>query len=192
MYKIKFVNDQEFDSLPGRDMPSKMGVAYPEYGEAYVRESGAKIVDVFTAMHELEHLKGSDLNEHFDAENKCYYKDTGQWMQTAAPFMNLIPGIGTIASIGMGAGGTALHNSSVAGQQKQAMNQQQDQQNQYNQQLMGQFDQTANQNMPNVIQTGQGGMGSQPGGGFSPSGGLNGPQGQDMMKQFGDYSGRSF
>ncbi len=184
MYKIQFVNDEEFEKLPGKDMYDKIGVAYLERGEAYVRESGAKIVDVFTAMHELEHLKGSDLDEHYDAENGCYYK---------GGFMNALGPIGTVlgsifggpvgGAIGGGIGGAG--SSLFGGGQKQ-------QAPQFNFQMPSGQDATSGMSSPNVIQAGQGAGGSgMSGSGFSPSGGLSGPAGQTFMQQFGNYAGKS-
>ncbi len=124
-YSIRFLNDRDFEKLPARDIESKIGVAYPETGEAFVRSSGVSIVDTFTAMHELEHLKGNDLDEHFDTENKCYYKDFGQTMQTLAPALGFIPGVGPALAIGAGVGGGMMHNQSQNKIQKSAMEQQQ-------------------------------------------------------------------
>ena len=89
--RINFVNDDEFERLPGTDMASKVGVAYPKYGEAYVRKSGVRAVDVFSAMHELEHLEGSDRGERYDAENECYYKGFGDIFNTVAQAASFIP-----------------------------------------------------------------------------------------------------
>lgn len=99
MYKVAFVNDEDFERLPGKDMGGKVGVAYPEIGEAYVRKSGSKLIDTFSMMHELEHLEGKDLDEHFDSENKCYYKNFGDMFRQAGPsIMNAIPGFGPVMS----------------------------------------------------------------------------------------------
>lgn len=92
MYKVHFVNDEQFEALPGQNMGTKVGVAYPEYGEAYVRKSGSNLVDVFSAMHELEHLQGDSLNEHFDSENKCYYKGFADVMGPVSNIAAMIPG----------------------------------------------------------------------------------------------------
>lgn len=110
-YKVQFLSDDEFNLLPAKNVHTKVGVAYPETGEAFVRSSGSRLVDVFTAMHELEHLQGDDLGEHFDAENKCYYKDFGQTLAYAAPIaLSFIPGVGpaiggALSSMGGGLAG---------------------------------------------------------------------------------------
>jgi len=106
-YSIQFLDDQAFESLPGDDMASKVGIAYPESGQAFVRNTGIPTLDVFTAIHELEHLKGDDLDEHFDSENKCYYKKISDILPYAAPLAFLIPGVGpalggALSSIGGG------------------------------------------------------------------------------------------
>lgn len=188
-YKIAFLNDEEFERLPMQNPSMKLGVAYPEYGEAYVRKTRSNLVDVFTLAHELEHLQGASHGEHYDSENKCYYKDAGQWMQTAAPFMNLIPGIGTVASIGMGAGGTALHQSAVNQQNKQAANQQNQMQNLQNS-SMSQFQMPQGQGSPNVVQAGGGASGGSGTGGSVSSGGLapqTSAQGAMQGNQFDPY-----
>jgi hypothetical protein len=92
MYKVHFLDDKEFEQLPGEAMYSKIGVAYPEYQEAYVRKSGSNVVDVFTALHEMEHLDGKSLEEHFDKENKCYYKDFGSLMAPIGTVLGTIAG----------------------------------------------------------------------------------------------------
>lgn len=107
-YKVQFLNDEEFDKLPAVNIQQKVGVAYPDSGEAYVRRTGSNVLDVFTALHELEHLEGDSLGEHFDAENKCYYKDFGQTLMSVAPIAAMfIPGIGPAlggALSGLGSG----------------------------------------------------------------------------------------
>lgn len=193
MYKINFVNDVDFESLPGLDMGSKIGVAYPEMGEAYVRQSGAQIVDVFTAMHELEHLKGSDLDENYDSENKCYYKSFGQIMENLSPAYGASKGnFAPLAETAATLVGGPMAASAVGGMFGNGQPKQQQQPSPFDNSLMNQFDQSASQ-APNVIQTSQGGGagGGMSGSGFSPSGGLNGPQGEQLMQQFGNYSGRA-
>lgn len=166
-YKVQFLNDDEFERLPAQNIQNKVGVAYPESGEAYVRRTGIPVVDAFTLAHELEHLDGDSLGEHYDSKNQCYYKDTGQWLQTAAPFMNFIPGIGTVASMAAGAAGGKMHANNVA---KTANSQMLDQQR-AQQGMMGQFqtEQPQVNQSPNVIQ-GASGTGSGGGPGGSPGG----------------------
>lgn len=103
-YKVQFLDDAEFDQLPANNITEKVGVAYPSIGTAYVRKTGVNAVDVFTAMHELEHLKGDDLGEHFDSENGCYYKGFGDVFKRVAPIAlgflapALLPGLGGMMS----------------------------------------------------------------------------------------------
>lgn len=187
-YKIQFLNDEEFNQLPGQYMDTKLGVAYPESGEAYVRQTGIKAVDLFNLAHELEHLEGKDLDEHYDAENKCYYKDFGQTLQTVAPALSFIPGIGPIAAAGAGIGGGLLHNRSVDKANKAAMSQQQGMMSQFSQEP-----QVSQATGPNVIQGGGAGGPA----GASGSGGGNGLidrlrsiLGRGANTQFGNYAGR--
>ena len=94
-YKVQFLNDKEFNELPGNDMASKVGVAYPSHGMAYARRTGIGVLDAFTAIHELEHLEGVTHDEHYDSENQCYYKGFGDIVKTVAPIaLMFIPGIG--------------------------------------------------------------------------------------------------
>lgn len=147
MYKVRFLNDEEFERLPGRDMDTKLGVAYPNYGEAYVRKTGSNLVDVFTLAHELEHLDGKTHDEHYDSKNQCYYKDFGQALGTAAPFLSFIPGIGPLLSAGAGLGAGFMNASSQSKAQKNAANQQQD--------LMNQMSSSMSPGMPSGAQATQ-------------------------------------
>lgn len=109
-YKVQFLNDEEFDALPGNEMPLKAGVAYPSLGMAFVRQTGVPMLDAFNMAHELEHLRGNDLDEHFDKEHGAYYKKIRDVLPIAAPLAFLIPGIGpalggALSSIGAGFSG---------------------------------------------------------------------------------------
>lgn len=192
MYKIHFVNDEDFERLPAQDIQTKLGVAYPETGEAFVRQSGSNVVDVFTAMHELEHLQGNDLHENYDDTNKCYYKDFGQIAMSVAPFLGTMlggPAGGAIGSAGSqlawGQGGIGQHMGLPGAPKKP---EQQPQQN-----VMSQFmPQQQGPGQPNVIQApgGAGQMGM--GGGMSASqqsAGLPNTN-DDPFGQFGRQSGR--
>ena len=180
-YKVSFLNDEEFDQLPASNITNRIGIAYPESGEAYVRQSGSHILDVFTAFHEMEHLSGNDLDEHYDKENKCFYKDFGQTLQAVSPALAFIPGIGPILSGASAVGGGVLSAKSQAKAQKQAMSQQQ----QMGGDFMSQFQPQqmpfagSSQGSPNVITPGGYGGGAQSsmGGGFSS--GL-----RDRLQQF--------
>lgn len=178
-YKVHFVDDETFNGLPGRSMDTKLGVAYPESGEAYVRKTGSNVVDVFTLAHELEHLQGDDLDEHYDAENKAFYKDFGQTLQAVAPVASFIPGIGGLVSAGAGIGGKLMSNNYQAKQAKSSMNQL------TGQQPGGAFDQFQNGNQPNIIQAPGNNFGAAGGSGNS-TGGLGGLR----QELFGSYMGR--
>lgn len=185
-YRVAFLNDEEFEKLPGRDMHTKLGVAYPAYGEAYVRKSGSNAVDVFTMAHELEHLDGKNLDEHFDKENGAYYKDL---MQSLLPLLGTVGGTMVGGPAGGAIGGSLGGMAAGHGQKPQQQQQQGP---------MGQFQQPVADNSPNVVQAG-GGMGSgMPGGAPATGSGVAGLRGamqsqntpQDPMSLFGSYSGR--
>lgn len=183
-YKIAFLNDEEFEKLPGKNMEDKIGVAYPKYGEAYVRKTGSNLVDVFTLAHELEHLQGETHDEHFDAENGCYYKKgfLGTFMKSVLPMVGSMFG----GPIG-GVAGTAASGLMGGNKQQQQQSQQQG--------VMGAFPQMQ-QSQPNVIQAaGMSGSGAE-GGTPSMGGGVAGMQ-QSMQSQntpqqaFGNYNGKN-
>lgn len=109
MQEIKFLSTEEFERLPAENVHDKLGVYYPATGEIFVRDTGVPVLDVFTAMHELEHSKGSSLGEHYDAVNGCYYKGIGE------VFQNVLPAIGGFftggpVGAGLGAAGSFAQN----------------------------------------------------------------------------------
>jgi len=121
-FKFHLVDDEVFDSLPGKAIGTAVGVSYPEKGEAYIRKSGSKLMDAFTIAHELEHLEGKDLDEEYDKEDKCYYKQGAWWNpfggdfggslhQYVAPALAaagmLIPGLGPAIGGALGGFGSA-------------------------------------------------------------------------------------
>lgn len=164
-YRVSFLDDEQFERLPGKDMEEKIGVAYPETGEAFVRKSGSNVVDLFTAAHELEHLEGNSLKEHFDSENGCYYKNLG----------NALGPIGTVVGsmFGMPEIGGALGQigSSMFGQ---GPKQQQSQMQMPN--FNFQPPTTLSQNSPNIIYPqGMGGTGGSGAGGSVSSPGASSP-----------------
>lgn len=125
MYTVKFLDNESFNALPYKNVSTSLGVADRNAGVAYVRDT-ASPMDVFTAFHELEHLKGDDLDEHESpGEDGIYYKDTGGWMQTLAPIAAFIPGVGPAVSAGMAVGGGAMSQRSQAKQAQSMQNQQQ-------------------------------------------------------------------
>ena len=76
-YKAIFLDDNEFERLPYRDMWEKIGVADPKQGVAYARKSGLPILDAFNMMHELEHLEDGHEGvhaDHYDKQHDVYYK----------------------------------------------------------------------------------------------------------------------
>ena len=99
MLTVKFVDNETFDSLPYKNAGTSLGVADRNKGIAYVRDTGNPM-DIFTAYHELEHLKGEDWEEHASpSEDGVYYKGFGDVISSVSSF---IPGIGGL--LGKGAG----------------------------------------------------------------------------------------
>ena len=107
--QIKLVSEKEFEALPAQDVQDKLGMYYPETDEIYVRDTGVPIMDVFTAIHEMQHASGETLGEHYDPINKCYYKKSNAFFQVALPLAAglfapmLLPGLGA-AGAGLGIG----------------------------------------------------------------------------------------
>lgn len=187
MYTVKFLDSESFDNLPYNKVGTSLGVADRNSGIAYVRDTGEPM-DVFTAYHELEHLKGDDLDEYESpGEDGVYYKSTGSWMQTAAPFASFIPGIGPLISGGLGIAGGAMDAKQQAKAQQSQMQQQG---------TMNQFNPTAlapiPQSQPAVSSVGGGSSG---GGEMATTGSLSSgimDRLREIMKQrqSGFYAGR--
>jgi hypothetical protein len=178
-YKVAFLNDQDFERLPGKDMDTKIGVAYPNYGEAYIRKSGSNIVDVFTLAHELEHLKGDALNEHFDSENGCYYKGFGDIMGPISNVASMIPGPWQMPAIAY-SGFNAMSGGGKSSQPQQMQAQPQMQALQAPMETPAPFTSPA--------QGSGGGAGAGPVGGSAVKGLSQMPQFENQ--QYGNYSGR--
>ena len=125
MYTVKFIDSESFDRLPYNKVSTSVGVADRNSGVAYVRDTGNPM-DIFTAYHELEHLKGDDLSEYESpGEDGIYYKDFGQTMKMAAGPLAFVPGVGPLLSAGAGIGGSVMSNKYQQKQQKNAMGQMQ-------------------------------------------------------------------
>lgn len=76
-YKINFLDNEEFEALPYKDVETSLGLADSKKSEAYVRKTGLNILDVYTAMHELEHLEEGqegELAHHEKYGDGVYYK----------------------------------------------------------------------------------------------------------------------
>lgn len=79
-YTVKFLDNDSFNKLPYKKVHESVGLADSHSGIAYVRDTGNPL-DIFTAYHELEHLKGDDLGEHEDPnEPGIYYKSSKSWL----------------------------------------------------------------------------------------------------------------
>ena len=115
-YTVKFISHEDFDNLPYNKVSTSIGVADRNQGVAYVRDTGNPM-DIFTAYHELEHLKGDDLHEHESpGEDGIYYKNFGetvsQFFQSSIPgtkafkqnalpvISSLVPGLSAVTSRG--------------------------------------------------------------------------------------------
>lgn len=176
-YKIAFLNDEEFERLPMASPYTKLGVAYPEYGEAYIRKSGSNLVDVFTLAHELEHLQGATHGEHYDQENKCYYKDFGNMLGPIGTVIgSLIPGVGPMVGPAIG-GALGGAGSSIFGQGSKQPSQPQQSG------VMSPFQTSQGPGTPNVSQAVGVGASGGSGSGGSVGGGLGAgnPQGNSQM-----------
>ena len=184
-YTVKFLDSESFDKLPYSKSYDSLGVADQKTGIAYVRDTQSPM-DVFTAMHELEHLRGDDLEEHATVgEPGVYYKDFGQMFQNVAP---AVGGFLTGGPVGgaLGAAGSFGANKAQKSAQKQ-MQSQQDQQSQ----MMGQFNPGAATSQPSmspaVSQVGQANAG----------GGVGNNNIGDTIRQMlaerqsGNYAGRA-
>ncbi len=97
MFTVKFLDDESFEQLPYKGVGNAIGVADRNTNIAYVRDTGNPM-DIFTAYHELEHLKGDDLDEHESPdENGIFYKKMRQAFNTILPIAaSFIPGVGPI------------------------------------------------------------------------------------------------
>ena len=109
---ITRLSDREFEMLPAQDVEDKIGMYYPETDEVIVRDTGNDVLDIFTALHEMQHASGDTLGEHFDSVNKCYYKSKGMstMLKIGLPIAAgifapmLIPGLGAMGGAGLGIG----------------------------------------------------------------------------------------
>lgn len=118
MYTVKFLDNEAFDNLPYKQVGASIGVADKNSGIAYVRDRGNPM-DIFTAYHELEHLKGDALGEHEDPDEAGVYYKKNSWMIPAgiaaaifAP--QILPGLFGGAGAGAAtAGGMAATEASL-------------------------------------------------------------------------------
>lgn len=96
-YNIQFLDDKDFESLPYKDTDVALGLADSKTGQAYVRRTGVDIMDVFTAMHELEHLEEGEHGAHADHQ---YHKD-GVYYKLPFLMPLLTSAVGSLVSGGM-------------------------------------------------------------------------------------------
>src|SRR3990167_6419691 len=184
MYTVKFVDNETFDNLPYNKVATSIGVADRNSGMAYVRDTGNPM-DVFTAYHELEHLKGDDLGEYESpGEDGIYYKGFGDILS------NILPTIGGFFTGGPIGAGIGAAGSFLGGKGKEQQPQQAPM-NQFNPQAS--VSQAQGQQAPAVSAVGGAGAG---GAGGAMGQGTVGKMRSDMelaqsaMRQKGFYSGR--
>ena len=169
-YKIQILSDEEFESLPYPETTVSLGIADPKTNTAYVRYTQSDELNKYLINHELEHLIDGHGGEHSDHyRNGVYYKGFGQVLGGIAPFLNFIPGIGPLLSIGAGLGGGIMNSRDQAKQQKQSMMQQGYQQQQPQYAFPSQQDRTAAPTM-GTAPTSMGASGSTGALGQQPSG----------------------
>ena len=122
-YNVHFLDDQEFESLPYKNVDLALGLADSKTGQAYVRRTGVSALDMHTAMHELEHLEEGRSGTHADHEHYgdgVYYKDMGGIFKSILPIAaSFIPGIGPILGPALGMGMSAMDRSKQQQQQPQ-------------------------------------------------------------------------
>lgn len=177
-YTVKFVDNETFERLPYKKVATSVGVADRNAGVAYVRDTGNPM-DVFTAYHELEHLKGDDLHEYESpGEDGIYYKDFGQVVS------NILPAVGGFFTGGpvggaLGAAGSFFGGKGNKGQSQQPQHA-----------TMNQFNPSVSMAPPSPATSQVGGQSAGQDGGGLGAGTIN--KVRDFMKQrsSGFYSGR--
>lgn len=192
MYKIEFLDPQEFEQLPYKDLDTSLGIADPKISKAFVRKTGLDALDVFTAIHELEHLEDGHEGVHADHfRNGVYYKGFGELFNSVGlPVLGQFLGgpLGLTAGSGLGQLRQNKSNQKEAAKQSQQSQQPQ----------LGGFGgaptpiaggQATSQGAPNVVPT-TGGFGQSSGGGDDGSGGGFGSGGSVIDRVKGFFSGR--
>ena len=101
MYTIRILDDAEFDKLPYKFVKDSLGLADPETGEAFVRKTGIKEMDMATLSHEVDELVAKTSPHEIDG---IRYKKGGA-LRTILPIVAaFIPGIGPIVSAALNVG----------------------------------------------------------------------------------------
>jgi len=92
-YTMQILDNNEFDRLPYKDTQTSLGIADPKTKTAFVRKTGIKPMDVYTAMHELEHLEeGKEGKFAHHLRNGVYYKGFGDVLGNVSNVAAMIPG----------------------------------------------------------------------------------------------------
>lgn len=121
MYSVKFLNDNEFDTLPYKTGDA-LGICDRNSGQIYVRSTGVNVFDAMTAMHEIKHMEEGDWDRyqtHQDPEQPGVYYKNNSWIAPVAAiagsilFPMLAPSLaGTLGGFGSALSGAG---SSIAG-----------------------------------------------------------------------------
>lgn len=105
IYTIRVLDDKEFDNLPYKGINDSLGFADPETGDAFVRRTGVKEMDMATIQHEMEELISSE-SFHEDANGIRHKKGKDIFRKVVAPIAVgvLTGGLGLPAWAGATAG----------------------------------------------------------------------------------------
>ena len=109
-FTVQILTDEEFDSLPYKNVRNSIGVADPHKNLAFVRDTGVKKWNLETLSHEINHLVEKN-GDHAD-EDGIMHKSGGGLGRIIAPIIGgLVTTLsgGALAPLGMaiGAAGTA-------------------------------------------------------------------------------------
>ena len=118
-YKVKFLNDAEFDRLPFQKVRESLGCANPSTKTAYIRKNKIKPIESFVTAHEIDELVNK-YSEHEDSDGIRYKKGSAIAQMIAPLAVGLLTG-GTgfalapwFGSTATGALGGALTGAGIA------------------------------------------------------------------------------
>ena len=104
---------KQFSEIDEKDLHKSLGFADKESGEAYIRKTSVKDVDMATVQHEIQELM-SDTSDHekngirFGWFHKAFGFSSQPAVNVAAPILaSMIPGVGPVLSGLLGAGTSA-------------------------------------------------------------------------------------
>ena len=196
MLTVKFVDNETFDSLPYKNAGTSLGVADRNRGVAYVRDTGNPM-DIFTAYHELEHLKGEDWEEHASPnEDGVYYKEFGSIMENIAPIFGAARGnFNPMIQTASAAAGLPMLGNIFGGGKKDQQQSQQATQQQFNPATSMTSQQSSTPAAPATSSVGGGGVGGNSMGGGLGQGAVGKMRSdqelaQSALRSKGFYGGR--